>query len=140
LKFATPAAGGYTLITDVALSSSTGYSFSSIPSTYKHLVLTWTGLVISATSSEFSLRFNADSTSNYEQQSLYNETGYSPVLAGSQGTKAGPEMFGVHTTGTSNYTTARGSIIIYDYASTSRYTYVRPGAVLLSPLITIKLL
>ena len=123
VKWAAPAAGGYTLITDVALSSSTAYSFSSIPSTYKHLVLTWTGLVISANSSEFSLRFNADSASNYEQQSLYNETGGSPVLAGVQGTTAGPEMFGVHTTSTGNYTTARGSIIIYDYASTTRYKF-----------------
>lgn len=116
-------AGGYTLIAEQTLSSSTGYSFSSIPGTYKHLVLTWTGLTIAAISSEFALRFNADSGSNYNVQYIYFETGSSPSLTNATNTTATPETFGVHTTNAGANTTARGSIIIYDYASITRVKY-----------------
>ena len=123
LKWATPSAGGYTLITDVQLSSSTGYSFSSIPSTYKHLVLTWEGLTIAAISSGFELRFNSDSGANYNIQYVYFETTGSPGVGALANTSATIETFGIHTYGTDAYKSARGSIMIYDYASTTRKKY-----------------
>jgi len=116
--------GGTTLITDVQLSGSSGYSFSSIPGTYKNLVLTYTGLNISATSTNFGLRFNNNSGSVYENYYQYQE---SPVSAPGSGTSLGSEvdgaMFGNQTTSTSPYQMAKGIITIYDYASTSRHKF-----------------
>ena len=67
LKWATPAAGGMTLITEAVLSASTGYSFSSIPSTYKQLLLVWGGIQHSANAAEWGIRLNANSGSVYQQ-------------------------------------------------------------------------
>lgn len=123
--WATPSGGGgTTLITDVQLSGSSGYSFSSIPSTYKNLVLTYTGLNISSTGTNFGLRFNNNSNSVYENYSQYQE---SPVSAPSSSTGLGAEvdgaMFGNQTTASNPYQMAKGIITIYDYASTSRHKF-----------------
>jgi hypothetical protein len=124
MKWATAASGGgYTLITDVQLSGSTGYSFSSIPNSYKHLVLTWTGLQQSAISTEFTLRFNASSGSDYFWHQQYQETGSASSVNSAPENKAGDTMFGVHNTSASGQFAARGQIIIYDYASTTRTKY-----------------
>jgi hypothetical protein len=64
-SWATPAAGGMTLIQETAASANTSIDFSSIPSTYKDLILYWEGIYESTTSDEFTLRFNSDSGSNY---------------------------------------------------------------------------
>jgi hypothetical protein len=123
--WATPSGGGgTTLITDVQLSGSSGYSFSSIPGTYKNLVLTYTGLNISSTGTNFGLRFNNNSNSVYENYSQYQE---SPVSAPSSSTGLGAEvdgaMFGNQTTASNPYQMAKGIITIYDYASTSRHKF-----------------
>jgi len=120
--WATPSSGGgTTLITDVQLSGSSGYSFSSIPGTYKNLVLTWTGLGISAFSTNFGLRFNNNSGAVYENYGQYQE---SPASAPSSYTSLGNEVdgacFGNQTTSASAVNLSRGIITIYDYASTTR--------------------
>lgn len=70
-------AGGLSLITDTVLGSDTAsVSFSSIPGTYKHLVL-WVqsrgdGAVVTET---IPVRFNSDSGANYDLEVLYaNDT------------------------------------------------------------------
>ena len=123
--WATPSGGGgTTLITDVQLSGSSGYSFSSIPSTYKNLVLTWSGLTISALSTNFGLRFNNNSSAVYENYYQYQEA---PVSAPTAGTSLGNEVdgacFGNQTTSGNAYQLAKGIITIYDYASTTRHKF-----------------
>lgn len=68
-----PSDGGYTLITDTTLgSSASSFSLSSIPNTYKHLML----VLVSTTSSgntDLKLTFNNDTTSTYNAMSnTYN--------------------------------------------------------------------
>jgi hypothetical protein len=64
--WAAPAAGGgYTLISTTALTSGTTVTLGSIPSTYKHLYLTWTGLYGSDGDS-LAIRFNSDTGNNYD--------------------------------------------------------------------------
>jgi hypothetical protein len=123
--WATPASsGGTTLITDVQLSGSSGYDFSTIPGTYKNLILTFTGLTISSTGTNFGLRFNNNQTGVYENYVQYQESPAStPSSYSSLDTTVDGAIFGNQTTSGSQYQSARGSIIIYDYASTTRTKY-----------------
>jgi hypothetical protein len=123
MKWATATPGGYTLISEQVASASTGIDFTSIPSTYKHLVLTWSGINQSALSTPFGIRLNS-STSNYKDQYQYQESGASPSLtATGSGTQVGDAAFGVQLTSTNAHQMAQGSLIIYDYASASKYKY-----------------
>ena len=121
LKWASPASGGMTLITEVALSAISSYSFSSIPGTYKHLLLVWDGLTQSATSSTFSLRINNDSSTAYKDQSIYFETGSGPSVTATANTSVGAETFGTHITGTQAIQKGNGSLMIYNYASATNF-------------------
>jgi hypothetical protein len=120
-SWGTPSGGGTTLITDVQLSSSTGYDFSSIPGTYKNLVLTFSGLNIAALSTNFGLRFNNNANAVYENYTQYQESPASaPTSYSSLDTVVNDTFFGNQTTSGNQYQSARGSITIYDYASTNR--------------------
>ena len=113
--------GGTTLITDVQLSGSTGYDFSSISGSYKNLILTFTGLTISSTGTNFGLRFNNNQTSVYENYVQYQESPASaPSSYSSLDTVVDGAMFGNQTTSSSQFQSARGIITIYDYASSTR--------------------
>jgi hypothetical protein len=57
-------AGGYTLISTTSLTSGVSVTLSSIPSTFKHLFLTITGLTCSA-NDDIRIRFNGVSTTSY---------------------------------------------------------------------------
>jgi hypothetical protein len=63
LKWATPASGGLTLISQTVASTSSGISFTSLGS-YKQLFLIWNGLRHSGTGNRFTIRFNNDSSAN----------------------------------------------------------------------------
>jgi len=66
LAYTTPASsGGMTLISETTASALSSLSLSGIAGTYKELYLVWEGIVASAASSNFDIRFNNDSTSNY---------------------------------------------------------------------------
>jgi hypothetical protein len=71
LKWATPAAGGgMTLISTTTMSGGT-VTLSSIPTTYKHLLITIVGAKINAdTNNGLLMRFNGDSGSNYNYSSF----------------------------------------------------------------------
>jgi len=64
LQWATPSAGGMTEISTV-VPNATSVDFSSIPGTYKQLLLVWHGIKISEDTSQFDIRFNSDSTAKY---------------------------------------------------------------------------
>lgn len=120
-SWGTVSGGGTTLITDVQLSASTGYDFSSIPNTYKNLVLTFAGLNISALSTNFGLRFNNNTSAVYENYTQYQEAPASaPTSYSSLDTVVNDAIFGNQTTSGNPYQSARGTITIYDYASTTR--------------------
>jgi hypothetical protein len=64
LKWATPAAGGMTVIASGTLSSA-ALSITSIPGTYNELILVLTNMNRSAGAYDIDIRVNADSGSNY---------------------------------------------------------------------------
>ncbi len=62
LKWDTPAAGGgITLISETVASTNSSLSLTSIPGTYKQLLLVWSGITHSGTGSQFIIRFNNSS-------------------------------------------------------------------------------
>ena len=64
-EWATAASGGMTLIATATPSGATTISFTSIPSTYKHLMIIWTGMVQSVIAQQFYIRLNNDSGAVY---------------------------------------------------------------------------
>lgn len=64
LKWATPSAGGLTLIATTNLSG-TSVTVSSIPSTYKHLMIVFQKVWYNSNDYPIQFRFNGDTTSNY---------------------------------------------------------------------------
>ena len=72
VSFATPTSGGgLTLIATATPSGATSLSFSSIPSTYKHLLLVWLNVYQSSTAQTWSVRLNNDSTGVYQHSGMY---------------------------------------------------------------------
>ena len=122
LKWATPAAGGMTLISETVASSNSSISFSSLGS-YKQLLLLWTGLYCSNTTTSFNIRFNNDSGLDY----YHNMVGWygsgTPTFYWNQG---GPMEYavdiGTYGAGTSSTLTiaGKGHLRIDNYTSTSK--------------------
>ena len=126
LKWATPAAGGMTLISETVASGLSSLDLSSIPGTYKELYVVFSGIYHSNSTSTFKLRFNSDSGSNYychngqmrsdsqvrEENTLFtNADGDGPLFAG-------------NADGGSNLLkSCVGTVRITNYASTSKYKY-----------------
>jgi hypothetical protein len=67
-SWATPTAAGMTLITETTASALASLSYSSIPGTYKDLYLEWSGIFHSNNSTQFKMRFNNNSSTNYYGQ------------------------------------------------------------------------
>jgi len=65
LAWTTFTTGGLTLIATASPSSATIVSFTSIPTTYKHLMIVTSNIQQSDSSRYFSMRFNNDSGGNY---------------------------------------------------------------------------
>lgn len=74
LKWATAAAGGLTVITSFTANNTVGtYTVSSIPGTYKQIVIVGQGIKSSVTNyREIGLRFNGDTGANYSYGYLMN--------------------------------------------------------------------
>lgn len=116
LKWATPAAGGMTLISTTTLTASS-HTISSIPATYQNLYLVIRSLRDATDGGDVGLRFNADSTANRHAQVNSNSTGASGGALNSFG-RTDINL----TTGTDSVST--NSLIIlnfYDYANTSTW-------------------
>jgi hypothetical protein len=73
IKWATPAAsGGITLIQEQVASANTAIDFTSIPGTYKSLLLVYSGISHSSGSNSFfSIRLNANTGSVYNNNGFY---------------------------------------------------------------------
>lgn len=129
-QWATAASGGMTLIATVNASTAADVTFSSIPSTYKHLLLVWAGVYHSTLSGFEFVRFNGDTGGNYTYHVTYNSAAgayvfYDGELVTSIGNAA--QIAPVPPTNTSSgVANANGLMWIYNYAQSSQpivYTY-----------------
>ena len=114
--WSTVSTGSLTLISRVVPSASTGFSFTSIPSTYTELVLKWRGLYLSAAATIFNIRFNNDSASNYSGTNVRSNNAGSPTDA--TAASAGTGMVENNNTVQTN-TASQGIIRIGNYTNTS---------------------
>jgi hypothetical protein len=126
VEWTTPSSGGEVLISETTASAISSLSLSSIPGTYKHLRLDWTGIQHSATGSQFDGRINNDSGANYSLASLayYNSAwnlGSADNYTSVANFESDAAIFGSSCTSTTNSNLAQGSLTILNYASTSRW-------------------
>lgn len=123
IKWATPNAAGLTLITETVASANSSIDFSSISGSYTNLQLEWTGVYHSATGSNFGIRLNSDSGSNYNNAWVYVE-GASPVGTAITGTNvsyiADVSAIGNNSSSTTPNQTCMGVLTVFNYASTSK--------------------
>ncbi len=123
-SWATPASGGgLTLIQEQTASSSTAIDFTSISGSYTQLLLTWQGINTSASTS-FSIRFNSDTSSIYATAGLFLN-GTSASFNGGTDTTCAANPFGDNVTGSDFYNRAKGSLLIDNYASTTKLKYFK---------------
>ena len=128
----TPASGGMTLISETVASANSSISLSSIPNTYKQLILVWTGVEHSAGSTDFSLRFNNDSTTDAYKSIGFKANSSGLDLAAANYTSLTTEKGGtpIYSFGSgANYSNvpilaSSGYIIIDNYASTTKWKHV----------------
>lgn len=110
-EWGTVSSGGYTLISTTSLTSGVSVTLSSIPSTYKHLALTISGLTCSA-NDDIWIRFNSDTGNNYNGLD-FND-------AGSGGAwNLNRLLFSDFAS--ANADKSAGELFIYDYLDTTAY-------------------
>jgi hypothetical protein len=124
-------AGGTSLIQETVASNLTTLTFGSIPATFSNLVLVWDGTTCSDDSTQFSIRFNNDSGSNYHVKL------FSFATAGAVGEDTGTNVIAGDATqimirGNPSTLTRQwaGTLELYNYASTTRtkrYDYQSAG-------------
>jgi len=117
------AAGAYELISTTVLSSTaTSVTFSSIPSTYKHLQIRATSRN-SFANIESTIQFNGDTANNYSHHYLQGDG--SAVTSGAGTSTA--YVFGLMSAVNNEVANAFGSgvVDILDYADTSKYKTTR---------------
>lgn len=124
LKWAAPAgAGGYTLIAEQTASSSTGIDFTSISSTYKTLILVWSGIYQDG-DRDFEIRLNNDSGSNYaySTNAVFGDTTPQGFSASRTTIGSGNDyyLFGRRATSTDLHRTVKGFLRIENANSTSK--------------------
>ncbi len=128
LKWATASSGGMTLISETSASAAGTLSLTSIPGTYKHLLLLWNGLYTATTNSvAYSMQFNADSGANY--LGVYGG-GEGSTAAGWGTNRAAATYCGLNARGWMIYgsynetgvhqNNGNGSLWIFNYSSTSK--------------------
>ena len=127
VKWATAASGGMTLISEQVFSASSGYSFTSIPSTYKQLLLVWNGIYHSNNTSYFDVRLNNVSTAGTYP---YQLKGINGTTLQDLGNSANPtslvsedslySTFGAVANTATALGASKGYLLIDNYASTSK--------------------
>lgn len=116
LAWATPAAaGGMTLLSTTTMSS-TATNITSINQTYKHLLITMTGMTTSG-GNNWNMRFNSDSGANYNTFGNPSALTTNWQSLGATDITAGNRLPSGSTTTDGNRTSL--SLWIYNYASTS---------------------
>jgi len=134
-----PSSGGMTLITETVANANASIDFTGISGSYKQLLLIWRGIYHSNTGSEFSVRFNSDTGSNYMVQAGQhkinaNVSKYTSIDTSIMGGDSEGRLFGLDTTSTTDSNTACGYLLIDNYASTTKkkafegaYSYQKVG-------------
>lgn len=116
VAWATPAAaGGMTLLSTTTMSS-TATNITSINQTYKHLLITMTGMTTSG-GNNWNMRFNSDSGANYNTFGNPSPLTTNWQSLGATDITAGNRLPSGSTTTDGNRTSL--SLWIYNYASTS---------------------
>jgi hypothetical protein len=118
---AAPASGGMTLISAQTLSGVSGVTYSSLGS-YKQLYLVWTGIFQTAASTQFNLRFNNNSSSIYDIWVMGSNAGSDLLFSSNQDT-AGSGVFGVDSTATTEVEACKGSLLLDNYTSSTKYKW-----------------
>lgn len=98
-------------------------TFTSIPSTYKHLQIRWLAKNTS-TGSYNLLRFNSDSGSNYADHYVYGQ-GSNPALAGADTTQTSINLYGSLIGSSPADIYAAHIVDILDYTSANKNKTVR---------------
>ena len=116
---AAAALNSYESISTVTVSSTVSdITFSSIPSTYKHLQIR--GIVKLSQSGEMDLQFNSDTAANYSYHRIY---GSGSSVVAEAGVSTSQATVGYYVSGTSIY---NGFVIdILDYANTNKYKTIK---------------
>ena len=127
IQVPSPLAGGMTLIQEVVANANSSISFSSIPATYKQLLLIWSGIKHSASGATFHLRINANSGNYFSNSHTQrnNETGIasnnSIGFIGSYSYGTNVAAFGVNVNDASNINNSSfGRVLIDNYTSTTK--------------------
>jgi len=120
-EWVTFTSGGMTLISETTASAISSLSLSSIPSTYKQLILVWHGIE-SSDNSTFSVRLNNVSSNSYANSSWRIVSGSASNTGGVTSSIGGTNLylFGDNTTGVALRQCAMGYLIIDNYASTTK--------------------
>lgn len=119
-EWATPSSGGMTLISTASLSAATAISFTSIPSTYKHLKLVMIDLYQSLGSVYWTLQFNSASGYSWVTSNLRGTV--TDTTNAVSGTAIGATAYNAPIPATyiiSKNGSCSGTINIYNYTSTS---------------------
>jgi hypothetical protein len=119
LKWVAPAVGGYTLLQTITANDSTGtYTTSTIPGTYKHILITGIGLQEAGSSDgSFSVRLNGDTGSNYTR---YRHTIFGTTVGENVGYTTQMSIDGVMAqSGQGVDAYGQVQIWLYDYAQTT---------------------
>lgn len=118
---AAAASGGMTLISEQTASALSSLSFSSIPSTYKQLMLVWSGIQLSGAVG-FDIRFNADSNSNYQSGVFYakNNTLDTSTASGTSLAGTTRDLLGFNSTSADLWKSGQGCLIVDNYSSTTK--------------------
>ena len=126
---AAAASGGMTLISEEVASNLSSLSFTSLGS-YKQLYLWWNGIKHSTTGSNFTIRFNADSTGGNYQVNGFEQKGSTVggTVLGNQGavyTTTNNSPFGVDADSADTFKHVNGYLIIDNYTSSTKFKSYR---------------
>jgi len=118
-EWATPAAGGMTLISETVASANTAIDFTSISGSYKQLLLVWAGIAHNAADGGYGLRLNANAGSVYvDEGTIVSNTTVSSNFQTS--TYLGDDSFGFRASGGNKHNSVSGWLIIDNYSSTTK--------------------
>jgi hypothetical protein len=123
-EWATVSSGGMTLISETTASALSSLSLSSIPGTYKQLLLVWQGIYHSTSGNFFNLRFNNNSSAGIYRTKQLAFSGNNVQSGNNSNTElyiGAPYAFGSEA----NWTTelekmVKGYLIIDNYASSTK--------------------
>jgi hypothetical protein len=127
--WATPSAGGWTLISEVSPSNASSVDFTSIAGTYKHLVLEWMAIYHTAADTGFNIRLNSDSAANYQMMAHTDSGTNADYTAGTDITASNNQGSSLNTFGMDAIATSqpgygcRGKLMIFNYADTAKYKH-----------------